>query len=114
MNLDDTSKCPTDSGCAACGAVDDLAVGTADTPVGVLCLTLCGSCAEAGDLPRFSSWTAAVSCVIAHCEHLGVDLDQAAAARRAECPACSSTDTLDLGRGDHECRECRRSFRPAR
>ena len=81
IDLDDTTRCPAEPCCETCGAVDDLDVGTADTPVGVLCLTLCGSCAEAGDLPRFPSWSAAVRRVLVHCEHLDVDLDQAARAR---------------------------------
>lgn len=111
VDLDATSHCPAPEACAFCGAVDDLAVATADTPVGVVCLPLCGSCAEAGDLPSWPSWTAVVACVIEHCDHLGIDVDTAAAARRAECPDCQSRNTLDLGQGDRECRDCSRAFR---
>lgn len=114
LDLDDTRGCPLAAGCETCGAVDDLALGTAETAVGVFCLTLCGSCAEAGDLPSSPSWTAVVARVIEHCEHLGVTVDEAAAARRAECSGCGSSNTLDLGRGDHECRECRQTFRRPR
>jgi len=81
LDLDDTRTCPALPGCESCDAVDDLDVVTADLPVGVACLTLCGSCADAGDLPRFRSWSAAISRVLDHCGHLGVDADQAAAAR---------------------------------
>lgn len=111
VDLDDTRRCPAPDGCATCGAVDDLIVATAETPVGVLCVPLCGSCADAGDLPRWPSWTAAARDVISHCEHLGIDMDTAAAARRAQCPDCRSRNTLDLGRGDRECRDCRLPFR---
>ncbi|MBC3191669.1 hypothetical protein H7X46_11415 [Pseudonocardia sp. C8] len=84
-----------------------------DTPVGVLCATLCGTCAETEHLPAFGSWMAAVAAVIEHCEHLGVTVDEAAAARREQCPACLSDNTLDLGRGDYECRRCGAQFRVA-
>jgi hypothetical protein len=86
LDLDDTSRCPLDRRCATCSAEDDLAVGTAVTPVGVYCVTLCGSCAEKGDV-RCGSWGAAMSGVLDHCGHLGCDLDEAAAALDAETPA---------------------------
>lgn len=73
VDPDDTSRCPLDSGCETCGAVDDLALLTA--PVmsgGITCITLCGSCADACDLP--TSWTRAgsVEKVYAHARHLGI------------------------------------------
>jgi hypothetical protein len=83
IDIDDTSRCPVAAECATCGALLDLAVITADTLVGVLCATLCGACAAAGDLPRYSSWGAAIRAVLAHCGHLGVDADEAVAARRS-------------------------------
>lgn len=110
VDLDDTRRCPADAGCATCGAVDDLAVSTAETPVGILCLTLCSSCRDADDLPRFPSWTATVEHVIAHCGHLGIDTDAAAAIRRGHCPACQASTVLDLGRGARECTTCGHSF----
>jgi hypothetical protein len=40
VNLDDTSRCPLGGRCESCGVErDDLAVSTATTPLGVLCLT---------------------------------------------------------------------------
>jgi hypothetical protein len=83
LDLDDTRRCPVERCCATCGTEDDLAVGTAVSPVGVHCVTLCGACAEKGDV-RCGSWGAAMSGVLAHCEHLGCDLDEAAAAIAAE------------------------------
>ena len=50
----------------------------AETPVGVLCLTLCPACVRHHVLPEFS-WSGAAGAVGVHCEHLGIDLDQAAA-----------------------------------
>lgn len=117
VDPDDTSGCPHDGGCETCGAVDGLDVATADTPVGVLCLTLCGSCAEAGDLPSFPSWLAAIRRVGEHAEHLRTDVDELAlatvgAARSLCCPSCTSASVADLG-GYAECRECGHGFVPA-
>lgn len=85
-DLDDTSRCPIDPRCSTCSAEDDLAVGTAVSPVGVHCVTLCGTCAEKGDV-RCGSWGAAMSGVLDHCGHLGCDLDQMAAAMQVEAVA---------------------------
>jgi hypothetical protein len=38
VNLDDTSRCPVRSECEGCGHTDELAVSTADTPAGVICM----------------------------------------------------------------------------
>lgn len=84
LDLDDTTSCPVAVECGVCGAPDDLAVATAETPVGVLCVTLCGPCADVGTLPALPSWSAAVLAVGDHCEHLGVDVDEAADARKDE------------------------------
>lgn len=85
LDLDDTSRCPVADRCGTCGTEDDLAVGAAVTPVGVHCVTLCGACAEKGDV-RCSSWGAAMSGVLDHCGHLDCDLDEAAAALHADDP----------------------------
>ncbi len=53
---------------------------TVETPVGVLCLTLCRACVRHQVLPAFS-WSGAALAAAAHCEHLGIDLDQAAELR---------------------------------
>lgn len=83
LNLDDTTNCPLDRRCSTCGTEDDLAVGTAVTPVGVLCLTLCGPCAITGDIPNIGCVTAATN-VLDHCGHLGCELEEMAAALGAE------------------------------
>ena len=54
VNLDDTSRCLVGPECEGCGRLEELAVLTGDTPVGVLCVTLCDSCEIAGVLPIFS------------------------------------------------------------
>ena len=54
LNLDDTRRCPVGPECEGCGRLEELAVLTGDTPVGVLCMTLYDSCEVAGVLPIFS------------------------------------------------------------
>jgi hypothetical protein len=54
MNLDDTSRCPVGPECEGCGRLDELAVSTADTSVGLLCVTLCDACEAVEVLPVFS------------------------------------------------------------
>jgi len=79
LDLDATDACPLDERCENCGASTDLDVATAGTPVGVYCLTLCGTCADADTVPEPGGWSRAVVRVLEHCEHLGIDLDQMAA-----------------------------------
>lgn len=81
LDPDDISGCPIRPGCESCGAVDDIGVATGDTPLGVSCLTLCTSCADAGDMPRWPVATA-MHRVIEHCQHLDTDLDTLVAAAR--------------------------------
>lgn len=52
LDLDATDACPLDERCENCGASTDLDVATAGTPVGVYCLTLCGTCADADTVPE--------------------------------------------------------------
>ena len=54
VNLDETRRCPVGPECEGCGRLEELAVLTGDTPVGVLCRTLCDSCEIAGVLSIFS------------------------------------------------------------
>jgi hypothetical protein len=75
--LDDTRRCPVGSECESCGRLDELAVSTADTPVGVLCMTVCDACEVAGVLPVLSPAEEATR-VREHGEHLGIDVDQLA------------------------------------
>jgi hypothetical protein len=80
VNLDDITNCPLGHRCEACGSErDDLLVDTAGTGMGVLCLTLCPPCASSDVAPPVSVTTAA-RLVLQHCEHLGIDPDQMAAA----------------------------------
>jgi hypothetical protein len=80
IDLDDVMRCPLGVRCEACGAErDDLSVCTAWTPLGVLCLTMCPRCASASMAPPVAVGTA-VRLVGQHCAHLGIDLDQMAAA----------------------------------
>jgi hypothetical protein len=44
VNLDDTRHCPVGAECESCGRLDELAVSTADTPAGVICMTVCDAC----------------------------------------------------------------------
>jgi hypothetical protein len=82
-DLDDTSRCPVADRCATCSTEQDLAVATAATRVGVHCFTLCGGCADRGTLPSLG-WFIAMAGALDHCEHLGIDLDEMAAAIAAE------------------------------
>lgn len=85
-DLDDTSRCPLDRCCSTCAAEEDdrdLVIGTASTPVGVFCFTLCGPCAKEGFVPRVS-YPFAAGAVAEHCGHLGCDLDEAAAVLERE------------------------------
>ena len=68
--------CPVLDSCESCGAPADLAVVEADSPVGTLCFTLCGSCEDTHSVPRLGSWTAAIYRVLEHCEHTGRPADE--------------------------------------
>jgi predicted metal-binding protein len=82
-NLNDTSNCPLDPNCVSCTGSEDLRVATWDTPMGVICRTVCGNCVGSRRLPRMSLPRAEVL-ALEHCEHLGIDLDQMAAIRAEE------------------------------
>jgi hypothetical protein len=79
IDLDRTDACEHAARCAGCGASDGLTVQTATTPVGVICLTLCPSCTDAGKLPRLGM-AEAVNMSCEHCRHLGITADEMAAA----------------------------------
>lgn len=83
VDLDDTRSCPVGPACVACEGVDGLGVSTLETPVGVLCVTLCDACVDAGRLPGLAAATA-VGRVLDHCGHLGIDADRMAAVMAAE------------------------------
>jgi hypothetical protein len=82
--LGPSRRCPRAGRCQACGATRQLAVATYRTPVGVFCATVCGPCGAAGNPPPVRSWGQACQRVGAHCQHLGIDLDQMAALLQAE------------------------------
>ena len=80
MNLDDTSRCPVGVRCESCGTEGgNLEVETARSLLGVMCLTLCRRCAAFDDLVPVAVGTA-VRLVAQHAGHLGIDLDEMAAA----------------------------------
>lgn len=79
IDLDSVEACELAARCAGCAANDGLAVQTATTPVGVVCLTLCPSCTDAGKLPRFGM-AEGVKMSLEHCRHLGITADQMDAA----------------------------------
>lgn len=83
IRLDDTSGCPTAAECHDCGGAAELGVATLETTVGVFCLTLCDNCAEQGSAARIGV-VKAVTLVLGHCEHLGIDADQMEALLEAE------------------------------
>lgn len=79
VDLDDTGNCPLEPACRTCGTSEGLAVATAQTVVGVYCLTTCPGCAA----ERMSvSPVKAVKLSLEHCAHLGIDADEMAAAMR--------------------------------
>lgn len=73
--LDDTSRCPQADRCEVCRVGHGLAVVTAETVVGVLCVTLCGPCVAAGRLPPVRSVPVAVERVLDHHLHTGTTAD---------------------------------------
>lgn len=95
IDLDEIAGCPLGVRCECCGLEatdpdDDLADRRAGSvelrvatthlgPMGVSCLTVCGQCRDSGDFPSVSI-VAAARLVCRHAEHLGIDLDQMAAA----------------------------------
>jgi hypothetical protein len=82
--LGPTTRCPLAGRCEACAGTSELEVATYATPLGVLCATACSPCVDQGKAPAVRGWATACERVGAHCEHLGVDLDQMAALRHAE------------------------------
>jgi hypothetical protein len=74
--LGPSRRCPRAGRCEACGATRQLEVATYQTQVGVFCATVCYLCVDAGNPPPVCSWLEAFERVGAHCEHLGIDLDQ--------------------------------------
>jgi hypothetical protein len=56
--------------CETCGRLDELAVSTAETPDGTVCMTLCDVCEVTGVLPILGP-SALSTRVVEHGEHLG-------------------------------------------
>lgn len=75
-----TDGCVRADRCLACGAGVDLAVQTATTPVGVVCMTLCPACTSVGVVPRRMGMAEAVTMSLDHCVHLGITADDMDAA----------------------------------
>ena len=74
VNLDDTRHCPVGPECEGCGRLDELAVSTADTAAGVLCMTVCDACELIAVHPVLSPAEEAAR-VLAHGQHVGVEVD---------------------------------------
>src|SRR5215211_2405189 len=74
--LGPSRRCPRAGRCEACATTRRLEVATYPTPVGVFCATVCNLCAEARNAPPVRSWLEAFERIGAHCERLGIDLDQ--------------------------------------
>jgi hypothetical protein len=75
-DLDNTDRCEPAASCEGCGASVDLAVQTATTPIGVICLTLCPPCTDAARLGMADG----VHKALGHCAHLVITADQMEAA----------------------------------
>jgi hypothetical protein len=75
VNLDDTRRCPVGPECESCGRTDELAVATADTAAGVLCMTVCDACELIAVQPILSPAEEAAR-VLAHGQHVGVDVER--------------------------------------
>jgi hypothetical protein len=82
--LGPSRRCPRAGRCEACGATRRLEVATYQTPVGVFCATVCDPCVAARNAPPVRSWVEAFERIGAHCEHLGIDLDQMGALLHCE------------------------------
>ncbi|GAA3455900.1 hypothetical protein GCM10018962_77340 [Dactylosporangium matsuzakiense] len=80
VDLLDTRRCPLKPACENCGedgnATGPLRTVIVDTPVGILCMALCGGCTDAEAMPSMG-YPTAVDRVLQHCGHLGIDADQA-------------------------------------
>jgi hypothetical protein len=74
--LGPSRRCPRGGRCEACGRARSLNLATYETPAGVFCATVCDPCVNARNAPPMRSWLEAFERVWAHCEHLGMDLDQ--------------------------------------
>jgi hypothetical protein len=83
IDLDNTTDCPR-SACEVCGWSWDVSTHTVGTRVGVACIRICDRCADPGGPPPFDSRDDAKARVLLHCEHLGITLDEMAAALAAE------------------------------
>jgi hypothetical protein len=74
MNLDDTTRCPVGPECESCGRTDELAVSTADTPAGMICMTVGDACELLAVLPVLSPAEEAIR-VREHGKHVRFDVD---------------------------------------
>ena len=78
VDLDDTTACPVGQRCEHCATTAPLDVVTAECAMGVYCLTLCPACAQLPPPEPAGGWPGAARRVLAHCGHLGIDIDQMA------------------------------------
>ena len=74
-------NCPVGFRCESCGdAAENLVAATAETPFGVLCLTVCQRCGDADMAPPVAVGAMSMNLVAQHCAHVGCDLDEMGAA----------------------------------
>ena len=85
IGLIDMSSCPRGTRCESCGTESaDLVVHVVElAPLGLACMTWCAACAASDVQPPVAVSTAA-RLVQQHCAHLGIDLDEVAAALDGE------------------------------
>ncbi|MBB5157957.1 hypothetical protein [Saccharopolyspora phatthalungensis] len=72
VDLLDTRNCNVRLACECCQSRSELAASACHTPLGVLCVTLCGTCSRAGKRPHWSGPRGADR-IGEHCLHLGID-----------------------------------------
>jgi hypothetical protein len=80
VDIDDRLNCPGQDRCEACGSTSYLEVCTVGSQVGVYCATFCATCINTGRTSASASVSQVIERVLEHCEHLGITVDEMAAA----------------------------------
>jgi hypothetical protein len=69
-------RCPRAGRCEVCDATRKLEATTYQTPVRLFSATVCDQRVAAGNPPMVRSWAGAVERVLAHCQHLDLDVGE--------------------------------------
>lgn len=77
VDVDDTSRCPSNETCESCGDDGGLVPVTLSATTGIFCATMCDPCIVAKQFPKLS-WVQAAERAYQHAEHLGLTLDEVA------------------------------------